>query len=81
MFDNIAAFLDKNLSTPMAKLSEQRHLRAVRDGIIATLPIVIVSSLFLVIAFLPNQMPATWGIAQFIMQVESCFRIVWQCIL
>ena len=54
MFDNIAAFLDKNLSTPMAKLSEQRHLRAVRDGIIATLPIVIVSSLFLVIAFLPN---------------------------
>ena len=66
MFDNIAAFLDKNLSTPMAKLSEQRHLRAVRDGIIATLPIVIVSSLFLVIAFLPNQMPATWGIAQFI---------------
>ena len=66
MFDKMAAFLDKNLSTPMAKLSEQRHLRAVRDGIIATLPIVIVSSLFLVIAFLPNQMPASWGIAQFI---------------
>ena len=66
MFDKMATFLDKNLSTPMAKLSEQRHLRAVRDGIIATLPIVIVSSLFLVIAFLPNQMPASWGIAQFI---------------
>ena len=66
MFDKIAAFLDKNLSTPMAKLSEQRHLRAIRDGIIATLPIVVVSSLFLVIAFLPNQMPASWGIAQFI---------------
>jgi len=49
MFDKIAAFLDKNLSTPMAKLSEQRHLRAIRDGIIATLPIVVVSSLFLVI--------------------------------
>ena len=30
------------------------------------MPIVIVSSLFLVIAFLPNQMPASWGIAQFI---------------
>ena len=66
MFDKMATFLDKNLSTPMAKLSEQRHLTAVRDGIIATLPIVIVSSLFLVIAFLPNQMPASWGIAQFI---------------
>ena len=47
MFDKIAVFLDKNLSTPMAKLSEQRHLRAIRDGIIATLPIVVVSSLFL----------------------------------
>lgn len=66
MFDKITEFMDKKLSTPMAKLSEQRHLRAIRDGVISTLPIVIVSSMFLVIAFLPNQLPADWGISIFI---------------
>lgn len=58
--------MDEKLSTPMAKLAEQRHLRAIRDGIIATLPLIIVSSMFLVIAFLPNQMPESWALTQFI---------------
>lgn len=50
-FSNI---LDEKLASPMARLAEQRHLRAVRDGIIATLPLIIVASMFLVIGFLPN---------------------------
>lgn len=66
MFSSISKFMDEKLSTPMAKLSEQRHLRAIRDGIIATLPIIIVSSMFMVIAFLPNQLPKDWALAQFI---------------
>lgn len=66
MFDKITEFMDTKLSTPMAKLAEQRHLRAIRDGIIATLPIIVVASMFLVIAFLPNSMPKEWGITQFI---------------
>lgn len=66
MFTKLSEFMDQKLSTPMAKLAEQRHLRAIRDGIIATLPIIIVSSMFMVIAFLPNSMPASWGITQFI---------------
>ena len=66
MFDSISRFMDEKLSTPMAKLAEQRHLRAVRDGIIATLPLIIVSSMFMVIAFMPNQLPANWAITQFI---------------
>lgn len=37
----------------MARIAEQRHLRAIRDGIISTLPLIIVGSLFLVIAFFP----------------------------
>ncbi len=66
MFDKITKFMDEKLSTPMAKLAEQRHLRAIRDGIIATLPLIIVfSSMFMVIAFLPNSMPQDWGITQF----------------
>jgi len=74
MFEKISQFMDEKLSTPMAKLAEQRHLRAVRDGIIATLPLIIVSSMFLVIAFLPNQMPESWTITQFIK--ENQFKIL-----
>ena len=51
----------EQLSIKMAKLSEQRHLRAVRDGIVATLPLIIVGSIFLIIAFPP--FPAEWGIS------------------
>ncbi|MGY5238147.1 PTS sugar transporter subunit IIC [Clostridium tertium] len=58
--NSFADFLDKKLSTPMAKLAEQRHLRAVRDGIIATLPLIIVGSFFLIIANPP--LPESWGI-------------------
>ena len=43
----------EQLSIKMAKLSEQRHLRAVRDGIVATLPLIIVGSIFLIVAFPP----------------------------
>lgn len=66
MFSEISKFMDEKLSTPMARLAEQRHLRAIRDGIIATLPIIIVSSMFLVLAFMPNQLPADWPITNFI---------------
>ena len=59
-FSNI---LDEKLASPMARLAEQRHLRAVRDGIIATLPLIIVASMFLVIGFLPNQLPQDWSVA------------------
>ena len=62
--NNFADFLDKKLSTPMAKLAEQRHLRAVRDGIIATLPLIIVGSLFIIIGIPP--LPQDWAITQFL---------------
>lgn len=74
MFDKIAKFFDEKLSTPMAKLAEQRHLRAIRDGIVATLPIIIVASMFMVIAFLPNSLPESWGLSQFI--AEHQFKIL-----
>ena len=66
MFNHLTVFMDQHLAGPMGKLSNQRHLRAIRDGVIATLPLIIVSSMFMVIAFLPNSMPADWGITQFI---------------
>ncbi|MCM3763661.1 PTS sugar transporter subunit IIC [Neobacillus niacini] len=51
--DKFVAFLEKYLSTPMAKLSEQKHLRSIRDGVVAALPFIIFGSIFLIIAFPP----------------------------
>ncbi|MDT8901719.1 PTS sugar transporter subunit IIC [Anaeroselena agilis] len=51
--DKIFAWLDRNLIPFMTRLSEQRHLKAVRDGIISTIPLIIVGSFFLIIAFPP----------------------------
>ncbi|MBP2654531.1 MAG: lactose transporter subunit [Firmicutes bacterium] len=45
--------LDRYLIPVMTKLSEQRHLRAIRDGIISTIPLIIVGSFFMIIAFPP----------------------------
>jgi PTS system cellobiose-specific IIC component len=45
--------IEKVFMGPMTKLAEQRHLRAIRDGIVATIPLIIVGSFFLIIAFPP----------------------------
>jgi len=49
----ILKWVEEKLMPPMAKLAEQRHLRAVRDGIVATLPLIIVGSFFLIVASPP----------------------------
>jgi PTS system cellobiose-specific IIC component len=51
--EKFIAFLEKYLSGPMARMSEQKHLRAIRDGVISALPFIIIGSFFLIIAFPP----------------------------
>ncbi|MBP2652072.1 MAG: lactose transporter subunit [Firmicutes bacterium] len=51
--NSLFEFLDKYLIPVMTKLSEQRHLQAIRDGIISTIPLIIVGSFFMIIAFPP----------------------------
>ena len=74
MFDKITEFMDTKLSTPMAKLAEQRHLRAVRDGIIATLPIIIVYQI------LYQKIGELHNLFKLIKQ-KFYYHIVFQCIL
>ncbi|CUP45738.1 MAG: PTS sugar transporter subunit IIC [Clostridium baratii] len=64
MLEKITNLLENKLSMPMARLAEQRHLRAVRDGIIAILPLIIVGSFFLIIANPP--LPDSWGVTQYL---------------
>ena len=55
-------FLEEKVSNPMARLAEQRHLLAIRDGVISSLPFIIVGSFFLLIASPP--LPESWAITQ-----------------
>ena len=64
MFEKFTALLNEKLSGPMAKLANQRHLRAIRDGIVATLPLIIVGSFFLIVANPP--LPESWGVYKFL---------------
>ncbi|MBE6170794.1 MAG: PTS sugar transporter subunit IIC [Enterococcus casseliflavus] len=64
MLDKFTQFIERHLAGPMEKLGSQRHLRAVRDGIVSTLPLIIVSSFFMILAFPP--LPQSWGIYQFL---------------
>ncbi len=64
MLEKFTNFVELRLGGPMEKLANQRHLRAIRDGIIATLPLIIVSSFFMILAFPP--LPQDWGIYKFL---------------
>lgn len=52
-------FLDRRVAGPMSMISEQRHIRAIRDGVISAIPFIIAGSLILIIAAPP--VPATTG--------------------
>ncbi|MFB4168387.1 PTS cellobiose transporter subunit IIC [Virgibacillus sp. JSM 102003] len=47
------AFMERYFMPVAGKLAEQRHLKAVRDGIIATMPLLIIGSIFLIISSPP----------------------------
>lgn len=67
-------FMDKYLLPVMAQVSEQRHLRAVRDGIISTIPLIIVGSFFLIVAFPP--VPALAAVIKpYVMKILFPFRL------
>lgn len=51
--DNFARTIETRLFPIMNRIANQRHLSAVRDGLIATIPITVIGSLFLLIPFIP----------------------------
>lgn len=52
------ALIENVFMKPMTKLAELRHLKAIRDGMVSTIPLTIVGSFFLIIAFPP--VPQSW---------------------
>jgi len=51
--DKFTSVLEEKLMPIAGKIGEQKHLQAIRDGILMTMPFLIVGSIFLVLGFLP----------------------------
>ena len=58
--DWMNTFLEKYVMPVAGKIAGQRHLQAVRDGIILAMPLLIIGSLFLIIANIPIDGYANW---------------------
>lgn len=67
-------WIEEKFMPPMAKLSEQRHLRAIRDGIISTLPLIIVGSFFMIFAAPPIPSLAA-AVAPYVGKILLPFRL------
>lgn len=51
--NKLTEYLEKYFMPAAEKISTQRHLKAIRDGIITTMPFMIIGSVFMIIAFPP----------------------------
>lgn len=47
------SYIEKYFMPAAEKVANQRHLKAIRDGIITTMPLMIIGSIFMIIAFPP----------------------------
>ncbi|WP_110954633.1 PTS cellobiose transporter subunit IIC [Anaerosinus massiliensis] len=51
--DGIIKWLEETYTPIASRIGEQRHLKAIRDGIVALIPLLLIGSLFLILAFPP----------------------------
>ncbi|OAN13059.1 PTS cellobiose transporter subunit IIC [Photobacterium jeanii] len=54
-FDKVLNFVENVVAPVAGKVSAQRHVNAIKDGFVATMPFLIVGSLLLVLAFPPSE--------------------------
>ncbi len=53
IMDKFTQFLEEKLMPVAAKIANQRHVAAIKDGMVLTIPFVIVGSVFLILGNLP----------------------------
>ncbi|MGD8110842.1 PTS sugar transporter subunit IIC [Vibrio sp. TRT 21S02] len=54
-FDKVLSFVENVVAPVAGKISAQRHVNAIKDGFVSTMPFLIVGSLLLVLAFPPSE--------------------------
>lgn len=52
--NKLLSFVENKLSPPLLKLAQQHHLSAVKNGMMVTLPLTIIGSIFILIGSFPN---------------------------
>ena len=66
--DGVIGFLEKHLMPVAGRIGNQKHVQAIRDGIIVTMPLTIIGSVFLIIGNFPIPAYTKWlaetGIAE-----------------
>ncbi|MGF1725444.1 PTS sugar transporter subunit IIC [Photobacterium nomapromontoriensis] len=55
IFDRVLVFVENVVAPTAGKISAQRHVNAIKDGFVSTMPFLIVGSLLLVLAFPPSE--------------------------
>ncbi|MGF1690778.1 PTS sugar transporter subunit IIC [Photobacterium kagoshimensis] len=55
IFDRVLNFIENVVAPVAGRISAQRHVNAIKDGFVATMPFLIVGSLLLVLAFPPSE--------------------------
>lgn len=63
------SLVEKHALKPMERVSQQRYLLAIREGVMGAFPLTLIASLFLVVTALP--LPADWPLKQFITEREN----------
>lgn len=53
LFDKFNVFLEEKFMPIAGKIGGQKHLQAIRDGLILSMPLTIAGSIFMILAFLP----------------------------
>ena len=53
IMDKFTQFLEEKLMPVAVKVANQRHLAAIKDGMVITLPFIIAGSVFLILGNLP----------------------------
>lgn len=78
------AIIEDKILPLAGKIGTQRHLKAIRDGIVLTMPLIVIGSIFLILAYLPinsytNFMNTTFGddwVAKLSYPVGASFNIM-----
>lgn len=79
MLNTITNLLERYVSGPLETLTQQRHLTAIKLGLVATYPLLIVGSFLLLIAYPP--LPSNWTITKWLLNHSQDMILLYQMMM
>lgn len=75
----LLALIENRAMHPMEKISQQKHLLAVRKAMMAAFPLTMMASLFLFVTVVP--LPSSWWLKQFLVRHEQVILAPYQMVV